>query len=173
MLDIPDCTHRSESMDIRLTESRLRSPTWTAFIRRQLVLGPHSGCCYFFRNCFRDGNSIKVTSIGSTKHACWTSQIVLTGVKAWILGSLRAGSDLPLELHSSDDSWSLVPTVDAATSLETVLGMATQSKWEVDTILIYHSKFIGNHMHWISILSVFIIWQLVLSYSPHGTVKLV
>ena len=39
---------------------RLGSPTWTALIRRQRVLRPHGGCCYFFRNCFRDGNSIKV-----------------------------------------------------------------------------------------------------------------
>jgi len=32
--------------------------------------------------------------------------------------------------------------VDATTPLQTVFGMATQSKWEVDTNLINHSKFI-------------------------------
>jgi len=46
---------------------------------------------------------------------------------------------------SSDDSGSLVSTVDAVTSLGTVLGMATQSKWEADTILINHWNFIVKH----------------------------
>jgi len=41
---------------------RLGSPTWTSFIRQQRVLSPHGGRHYSFKNCMRDGNSIKVRS---------------------------------------------------------------------------------------------------------------
>ena len=93
------------------------------------------------------------------KHECWTSQIVLIGEKACkqhSFYSLRAGDKARIAylncIHKTTAK-SLVSTVDATTPLQTVWGMATQSKWEVDTILIYHSKFIGKHMHWSSVLS--------------------
>jgi len=82
------------------------------------------------------------------KHACWTSQTVLTGEKADSIDFTHWEQGIKLR----SPTWTAF--------------IKTQSKWEVGTILIYHSKFIGKHMHWSSVIPFYLCssdgsWSLV------------